>query len=59
MVENRRYRNIMAYLVLGIGVVIVMDQVPKLLCIHFHKGPFVHNVLSIAQGIPDASLATS
>jgi sulfate permease, SulP family len=42
----------------GIGVVIVVDQLPKLLGIHFHKGPFVHNVLAIAQGIPEASLAT-
>jgi high affinity sulfate transporter 1 len=42
----------------GIGLVIVLDQVPKLLGIHFHKGPFFHNVLSIAQGIPHASMAT-
>ena len=42
----------------GIGVVIVMDQVPKLLGIHFPKGSFLHNVLAIAQGIPDASMAT-
>ncbi len=31
----------------GIGLVIVLDQVPKLLGIHFHKGPFVHNLLAI------------
>jgi high affinity sulfate transporter 1 len=42
----------------GIGLVIVLDQVPKLLGIHFHKGPFFHNVLAITQGIPDASAAT-
>src|SRR6266545_4907493 len=42
----------------GIGLVIVLDQVPKLLGIHFHKGSFFHNVLSIAQGIPHASMAT-
>jgi sulfate permease, SulP family len=42
----------------GIGLVIVLDQVPKLLGIHFHKGSFFHNVLAIAQGIPDASMAT-
>ena len=42
----------------GIGLVIVLDQVPKLLGIHFHKGSFFHNVLAIAQGIPGASMAT-
>jgi high affinity sulfate transporter 1 len=42
----------------GIGLVIVLDQIPKLLGIHFHKGSFFHNVLAIAHGIPDASLAT-
>ena len=42
----------------GIGLVIVLDQVPKLLGIHFHKGSFLHNVLAIAQGIPHASMAT-
>jgi high affinity sulfate transporter 1 len=42
----------------GIGLVIVLDQVPKLLGIHFHKGSFVHNLAGIAQGLPEASLAT-
>jgi SulP family sulfate permease len=42
----------------GIGLVIVLDQVPKLLGIHFHKGSFFHNVLAIAHGIPDTSMAT-
>src|SRR5262245_38883578 len=42
----------------GIGLVIVLDQVPKLLGIHFDKGSFVHNVLAIARGIPAASMAT-
>ena len=42
----------------GIGIVIVVDQIPKLLGIHFAKGPFFHNVLAIAHGVPDASLAT-
>ena len=37
----------------GIGLVIVLDQVPKLLGIHIDKGSFVHNVLAIARGIPD------
>ena len=43
----------------GIGLVIVLDQVPKLLGIHFEKGSFLHNLLAIAQGIPDASVATA
>ena len=42
----------------GIGVVIVVDQIPKLLGIHFQKGTFFHNLLAIAQGIPHASAAT-
>jgi sulfate permease, SulP family len=42
----------------GIGLVIVLDQVPKLLGIHFPKGSFFHNILAIAHGIPDTSLAT-
>jgi high affinity sulfate transporter 1 len=43
----------------GIGIVIVVDQIPKLLGIHFQKGSFVHNVLGIVGGIPHASLATA
>ena len=35
----------------GIGLVIVLDQVPKLLGIHFHKGSFLHNLLAIVQGM--------
>jgi SulP family sulfate permease len=42
----------------GIGLVIVLDQVPKLLGLHFQKGPFVHNVLAIAQNLRHTSLAT-
>jgi sulfate permease, SulP family len=42
----------------GIGLVIVVDQVPKLLGIHFQKGPFVHNLLAIAHGLPGTSVAT-
>jgi high affinity sulfate transporter 1 len=42
----------------GIGLVIVLDQVPKLLGIHFPKGSFVHNLLAIVQAIPDTSVAT-
>jgi sulfate permease, SulP family len=42
----------------GIGVVIVLDQVPKILGIHFAKGTFLHNLLAIVHGIPEASLTT-
>ena len=42
----------------GIALVIVLDQVPKLLGIHFSKGSFVHNLLAIVQAIPDTSLPT-
>ena len=42
----------------GIGLVIVLDQIPKLLGIHFDKGSFFHNVLNIVQGIPNASMTT-
>ena len=42
----------------GIGLVIVLDQVPKLLGIHFQKGSFSHNLLAIGHGIPDASVPT-
>src|SRR6059058_502722 len=40
-----------------IGLVIVLDQVPKLLGIHFQKGSFFHNVLAIARGVSDTSMA--
>ncbi|KWW36246.1 SulP family inorganic anion transporter [Cupriavidus metallidurans] len=43
----------------GIGLVIVVDQIPKLLGMHFPKGPFFHNVLAIIQNIPHASVATA
>jgi sulfate permease, SulP family len=42
----------------GIGWVIVLDQIPKILGIHFPKGTFLHNILAIIRGIPEASLAT-
>jgi sulfate permease, SulP family len=42
----------------GIGLVIVLDQVPKLLGIHFPKGSFFHNILAIARGVPEASMIT-
>ena len=42
----------------GIGLVIVLDQVPKILGIHFAKGSFFHNLLAIGKGIPESSLIT-
>jgi SulP family sulfate permease len=42
----------------GIGLVIVLDQVPKILGIHFAKGSFLHNVIAIVKGFPDTSLVT-
>ena len=42
----------------GIGLVIVLDQVPKLLGIHFSKGSFFHNIAEIAGHVPDASMPT-
>jgi MFS superfamily sulfate permease-like transporter len=42
----------------GIGLVIVLDQVPKLLGIHFAKGAFLHNLLAIAQASPETQIPT-
>ncbi len=42
----------------GIGLVIVLDQVPKLLGIHIDKQGFFRDVLSVVQHLPDTSLLT-
>ena len=42
----------------GIGLVIVVDQIPKVLGIHFTRGTFVQNILSIVRTLPKTSLAT-
>jgi high affinity sulfate transporter 1 len=42
----------------GIGLVIVLDQLPKLLGIHFDKGSFFHNLASIVQAVPESSMVT-
>jgi high affinity sulfate transporter 1 len=42
----------------GIGLVIVLDQVPKLLGIHIAKQGFFHDLLSVVQHMPDTSLVT-
>lgn len=42
----------------GIGMVIVLDQVPKLLGIHITKEGFFRDILSVAQHAPETSLIT-
>ena len=42
----------------GIGLVIVLDQVPKLLGIHITKEGFFVDVLHVVQHIPETSLMT-
>ena len=42
----------------GIGLVIVLDQVPKLFGLHVAKEGFLRDVLSLVQHIPEASLVT-
>ncbi len=42
----------------GIGLVIVLDQVPKLLGIHITKQGFFVDLLSVVQHLPDTSLLT-
>jgi len=42
----------------GIGVVIVLDQLPKLLGVHFAKGTFLQNLLSLVRSLPDTSAPT-
>jgi high affinity sulfate transporter 1 len=42
----------------GIGVVIVVDQIPKLLGIHIEKAGFIHNVLQIFAHLPETSIPT-
>ncbi|MGH7286597.1 MAG: SulP family inorganic anion transporter, partial [Myxococcota bacterium] len=42
----------------GIGLVIVLDQVPKLLGVHVAKQGFFLDVLALAQHLPETSLLT-
>ena len=42
----------------GIGLIIVVDQIPKLLGIHLPRGSFGHHVLDIFAGLSRASPAT-
>ena len=43
----------------GIGLVIVLDQVPKLLGVHITKEGFLRDILSVAHHLPDTSLSLS
>lgn len=42
----------------GIGLVIILDQLPKLLGIHFDKGGFLQNLLALVHHLPQTSLST-
>jgi high affinity sulfate transporter 1 len=42
----------------GIAIVIVLDQLPKLIGLHVVKGSFFHNVYALFAGLPHASVAT-
>jgi SulP family sulfate permease len=42
----------------GIAVVIIIDQIPKLLGIHIAKGTFFHNALSIGRHLTESSVPT-
>jgi high affinity sulfate transporter 1 len=42
----------------GIGLVIILDQVPKLFGIHIGKQGFFRDILSIAHHVPETSLLT-
>jgi SulP family sulfate permease len=42
----------------GIGLVIVLDQLPKLMGIHIAKHGFFRDLVSVAQHVPESSLIT-
>jgi high affinity sulfate transporter 1 len=42
----------------GIALVIVLDQIPKLMGVHIVKGGFVHNLAATLQAIPHTSSPT-
>ena len=42
----------------GIGLVIVIDQLPKVFGIHFARGTFFQNVIATVHDLPRTSLAT-
>jgi SulP family sulfate permease len=42
----------------GIGIVIVLDQFPKILGVHFPRGTFLHNLMATVRVAPETSLPT-
>lgn len=42
----------------GVGLVIVVDQLPKLFGIHLHKAGFLHDVGTLVLHLPESSLPT-
>ncbi len=42
----------------GIAVVIIVDQLPKILGVHFAKGTFVHNLIEVGRGFAHLSWPT-
>lgn len=42
----------------GIGVVIILDQIPKLLGIHLARGTFLQHLLSTIRSVPETKLIT-
>ena len=42
----------------GIGVVIVLDQIPKLLGFHIPRGTFLRNIVSTVEHLPQTSVVT-
>jgi high affinity sulfate transporter 1 len=42
----------------GIGLVIVVDQIPKLLGVHIEKAGFFRDILAIVEHLPQTSVAT-
>jgi high affinity sulfate transporter 1 len=42
----------------GIAIVIIVDQLPKLLGVHFAKGTFLHNVIEVGRGFAHVSWPT-
>jgi len=50
--------NLYYWIQAAIGLVIITDQIPKILVSIFPKASFLHSLLAIFHGIPEASLPT-
>ena len=42
----------------GIAIVVIVDQLPKLLGVHYDKGTVLQNALRAVQHVPESSMAT-